>query len=201
MEMLLNRKVELHTQAMNSSLLIYLLNSTSEVVVNILGDNTKDCIKLTEEISAKYEFIYEILDNDAYLDRVNKLQEVSEFILKMDMNCNEDKLVLTDLFTVTLGYHKLNNLNKINNFIENQKDESQLLERIKTRLNIINVNNRIIKLYNLNNFDAIYDTCVNTPFEYFDLIYKNIKHNDLDATLDNKQRERLNKLYMDRIPY
>lgn len=195
---LMNRTNKLELEMIN-----YLKENTMDMIIDILEDKDANYIEILNYLYSKYTSINSFISNIDNKTVLAKLFTIYKLIPELDLLLNHNKLFVLHLTLEIVDRTSTENLEVIGNYLNslNEGEVKDLIDIIRTRLNIININSDLARIYNIDNFREVLKLCENIKFDLFDRIYRDLQKSGLYKTLSDKDRVDFEYLYQSNIPF
>ena len=195
---LVNRTDKLELEMIN-----YLKENTMDMIIDILEDKDANYIETLNYLYSKYTSINSFISNIDNKTVLAKLFTIYKLIPELDLLLNHNKLFVLHLTLEIVDRTAIENLEVIDNYLNslNEGEVKDLIDIIRTRLNIININSDLARIYNIDNFREVLKLCENIKFDLFDRIYRDLQKSGLYKTLSDKDRVDFEYLYQSNIPF
>lgn len=195
---LMNRTNKLELEMIN-----YLKENTMDMIIDILEDKDANYIETLNYLYSKYTSINSFISNIDNKTVLAKLFTIYKLIPELDLLLNHNKLFVLHLTLEIVDRTSTENLEVIDNYLNslNEGEVKDLIDIIRTRLNIININSDLARIYNIDNFREVLKLCENIKFDLFDRIYRDLQKSGLYKTLSDKDRVDFEYLYQSNIPF
>lgn len=195
---LMNRTDKLELEMIN-----YLKENTMDMIIDILEDKDANYIETLNYLYSKYTSINSFTSNIDNKTVLAKLFTIYKLIPELDLLLNHNKLFVLHLTLEIVDRTSTENLEVIDNYLNslNEGEVKDLIDIIRTRLNIININSDLARIYNIDNFREVLKLCENIKFDLFDRIYRDLQKSGLYKTLSDKDRVDFEYLYQSNIPF
>lgn len=195
---LMNRTDKLELEMIN-----YLKENTMDMIIDILEDKDANYIETLNYLYSKYTSINSFISNIDNKTVLAKLFTIYKLIPELDLLLNHNKLFVLHLTLEIVDRTSTENLEVIDNYLNslNEGEVKDLIDIIRTRLNIININSDLARIYNIDNFREVLKLCENIKFDLFDRIYRDLQKSGLYKTLSDKDRVDFEYLYQSNIPF
>lgn len=203
MESLRKDKLLNSTNKLELELINYLKENTMDMLIDILEDKDANYMEVVNYLNDKHKGINAFVNNIGNKTTLAKLSTIYRLIPELDLFLNHNKLFLLNLTLDIVEDTSIENLKVIDNYLNslNEEEVKDLIGMIKTRLNIININSGVAKIYNLDNFSEVLDLCKNIKFDLLNRVYMDLQKSGLYNDLSNKDKSDLEYIHTSIIPF